>query len=166
MALPSLFRRGRGREVPIRRESDPVAALRQEMDRVFEDFGRSFGLDWPAWGGESWASFSPSVDVDETDAEVRVTAELPGVEEKDFELSLEGDVLTLRGEKQREHEEERGGWYRSERSYGRFERHVPLPSEVQADQARAEFRKGVLTVTLPKSPEARRRRIPIPVGAS
>lgn len=164
MALPSLFRRERGREVPIRRESDPVTALRQEMDRLFEDFGRSVGLS--DWSGEAWGTFSPAVDVDETENEVRITAELPGLEEKDVDLRLEGDFLSLRGEKRQEHEEERAGWYHTERSYGRFERRIPLPCEVQSDAAKAEFRKGVLRVTLPKSPEARRRRIQIPVRAS
>jgi len=166
MALPSLFRRERGREVPIRRESDPVTALRSEMDRLFEDFGRSFGLESPLWAGEAWGVFSPSVDVHETDDEVRVTAELPGLEEKDFELSLESDRLVLRGEKKREHEEGSGESYRLERSYGRFERHVPLPCEVQPDDARATFRQGLLSVTLPKAPDARRRRVRIPVRGS
>jgi len=166
MALPSLFRRERGREVPIRRQSDPVTALRHEMDRLFEDFGRSFGLEGALWPGDAWAVFSPSVDVDETDDHVRVTAELPGLEEKDFELTLEADRLILRGEKKREHEEERSEGYRLERSYGRFERHIPLPCEVQPDEAKATFRQGVLTVTLPKPPEARRRRVQIPVRGS
>jgi len=166
MALPSLFRRERGREVPIRRQGDPVTALRHEMDRLFEDFGRGFGLEGPLWAGEPWGAFSPSVDIDETDDAVRVTAELPGLEEKDFELTLEADRLILRGEKKREHEEERGDGYRVERSYGRFERHIPLPCEVGADDARAEFRRGVLTVTLPKPAEARRRRLRIPVRGS
>lgn len=161
MALPSLFRRERGREMAIRRESDPVTALRHERARLFEDFGRSFGFDWPAWSGEGWRGFSPSVEVDETDTEVRVTAELPGLEEKNFGLSLDGDILTLRGEKKREHEKERGGWYRSERSCGRFERHIPLPCALKAEDAKAEFRKGVLRVTLPKPPEEQRRSVRI-----
>jgi len=167
MALPSLFRRQRGREVPVRRETDPMAALRNEMDRLFDDFGRSFagfGLaeGWPAAG----AAFAPSVDVDENDDALRITAELPGLDEKDLELSLDRDVLTLRGEKRREHEEEREGRYHSERVYGSFERRLPLPCEVEADGARAEFRKGVLHVTLPKAADARRRRVQIPVNAS
>jgi HSP20 family protein len=110
--------------------------------------------------------FTPSVEVEETENEVRVTAELPGLEEKDFELGLEGGVLTLRGEQRHESEDRKGGWSRSERVYGRFERHVPLPCEVESERARAEFRKGVLTVTLPKTPEARERRVRIPVQAS
>lgn len=169
MALPSLFRRGRGSEVPIRRETDlgdPMAALRNEMDRLFDDFGRSFGFaDWPAWSGGGLA-FAPSIDVQEDDERVEVTAELPGLEEKDFELSLDREVLTLRGEKKRESEEERSGWHRTERAYGAFERRIPLPCEVEADRAKAEFRKGVLHVTLPKAEDARRRRVQIPVNAS
>lgn len=167
MALPSLFRRQRGQEVPVRRETDPMAALRSEMDRLFDDFGRSFGLgEWPAWPASPIAAFAPSVDVDEHDDEVRITAELPGLDEKDFELSLDRDALTLRGEKRREHEEEREGRYHTERVYGTFERRIPLPCEVEADRTKAEFRKGVLHVTLPKAADARRRRVQIPVKAS
>jgi len=166
MALPSLFRRERGREVPIRREVDPVAALRSEMNRLFEDFGRTAGLDWPAWAGEGWGVFQPSMDVEDREDEVRVTAELPGLEEKDFELFLDGESLTLRGEKKHETESREEGWFRSERVYGSFERRVPLPCEVESDAAKAGFRKGVLTVTLPKTEASRRRRVRIPILAS
>lgn len=172
MALPSLFRRGRDREVPARTDNDPVTALREEMDRLFDDFGRSLAPVWagegPAFGGLGWPAraFSPSIEVEETESEVRVTAELPGLEEKDFELDLEGDLLVLRGEKRQASQDREGGWTRSERVYGRFERRLPLPCEVEAEQAKAEFRQGVLNVTLPKTREARERRVRIPIEAS
>ena len=171
MALPRIFRRERDRQVPIRRGADPVSTLRHEVDRLFDDFGMGlFGSSWPALPGAGSApaggSFYPSIDVEDRDDEVRISAELPGLDEKDFELSLNGDTLTLRGEKKHESEEQGEGWYRTERAYGRFERHVPLPGPVQADAARAEFRQGVLKVVLPKPRDAQRRRVQIPVDAS
>ena len=105
----------------------------------------------------------PSLEVSRTDKEVRITAEVPGVTEKDVELLVEDGVLTLRGEKKSETEDKDRGY--SERCYGRFERRIALPAGVDEENARAEFRDGVLTVTLPRSAEAERgRRIPINAG--
>ena len=103
-----------------------------------------------------------SVTIRETDNEVLVTAEMPGLEKKDFQLDLTADALTIRGEKRREHEE-KGSVHRFERSHGAFERTIPLPCEVEADKASATYRNGVLDVTLPKAPSARRsvRRIEV-----
>ena len=92
------------------------------------------------------------MDLAETDKEVTVTADLPGMEEKDVELVLQDGLLTLRGEKRSETEDQDRQF--SERYYGRFERRIPLDVEVQADKAEARFKNGVLTVTLPKNPEA------------
>jgi HSP20 family protein len=94
-----------------------------------------------------------------------VSADLPGLEEKDFDIHLERNVLTVRGEKRAEHDEKHHGWHCAERSYGSFERRIPLPCEVEADKASAEYKQGVLRLTLPKSPEAQRRRVSIPVRA-
>jgi HSP20 family protein len=134
---------------------DPFTTLRREMDRLFDDTFRSFGLT--AFGrGAAW----PSVEVSETDSEVRVTAEVPGLAEKDIELTLDNGLLTLRGERKSETEDKDRGY--SERFYGRFERRIALPTSVDEEKANARFDNGVLTVTLPKSPEAERgRRIPI-----
>jgi HSP20 family protein len=105
----------------------------------------------------------PQVDVDETAKEIRVTVELPGMEEKDLEVSLVEGALTIKGEKSEEHEEEKGDVHRSERQYGMFERTIPLPSEVDADKVQASFKKGVLKITLPKTKEAQSNRRVIPV---
>jgi len=138
-------------------EWSPISSLRREMDRLFDDMFRSpaFGSFGTGFGGfTSW----PSLDVKDTDREVIVTAEVPGMNEKDVELLLDKGMLTIRGEKKGE-KDERGY---SERWYGRFERQIPLPSSVDEEHARAEFRDGLLTVTLPKSEETEsRRRIPI-----
>lgn len=162
MALPTLFRRNQERTVPVRRQENPFAAFHRDMNRLFEEFWRGFDLPSPL--GEAWGSFSPRVDVDETDTEVRVTAELPGLEEKDLEVQLTDDALILKGEKREEHEDQDRGW--RERSYGRFERAVPLPCEVDADRVSAQFKNGVLTARLPKSAKARGHRKRIQITAS
>jgi HSP20 family protein len=156
MAIRDLVPWGRERGVSASRDrEDPFTSLHREMNRIFEDFGPSFDLaPWTGWDREG---FRPQTDVRETDDTVLVTAEMPGLEEKDFELSLAEGVLTLKGEKRHEHEEkEKGSFHRIERGYGTFQRRIALPCEVVAEKATAEYRKGVLTVTLPKAPAARR----------
>jgi HSP20 family protein len=160
MALPSLWRRDRERGVPAEREPNPFLALQRDMNRLFEDFWRGFDVPSPF---QTW-SFSPRVDVDETDTEVRVTAELPGLAEKDFEVQVTDQTLVLKGEKQEEREDRASGWH--ERSYGRFERALPLPCEVDADRASAQFKHGVLRVRLPKSARAREHTKRIPISAA
>jgi HSP20 family protein len=140
-------------------DRSPFLSLHREMNRVFDDFFRDFDMRLPVMGGfnGSW----PHVDLAETDKEITITAELPGMEEKDVELVLQDGVLTLRGEKRSETEDKDRQF--SERYYGHFERRIPLDAEVQADKAEARFKSGVLTVTLPKNPEAqsKARRISI-----
>jgi HSP20 family protein len=138
--------------VPVRREDNPLVALQRDMNRVFEEFWR--GFDLPTFD-DGWGAFSPQVDVEETDDEVRVAAELPGIEAKDLEVTVSDDALVLKGEKREEREARAGGW--RECSYGAFERAVPLPCEVDAGRAAAEFKNGVLRVRLPKSATARER---------
>lgn len=133
---------------------DPFAMLRREVERLFDD---TFGLPAPA-GRQS--AIWPNLEVSETDNEVRVTAEMPGLAEKDVDLTVENGVLCLRGERKSEVEDKERGY--SERFFGRFERRVALPTGVDEDKANARFDNGVLTVTIPKSPEMERgRRIPI-----
>lgn len=138
-------------------EFSPIASLRREMDRLFDDMFRSpvFGSFGGGLGGiTNW----PSLDVKESDREVTVTAEVPGMNEKDVELLLDNGMLTIRGEKKGERDER--GY--SERWYGHFERQIPLPSSVDEEHCKAEFNDGLLTVTLPKVEGAEsRKRIPI-----
>ncbi len=131
--------------------ADPFVTLRREMDRLFDDAFRGLGR------AGNW----PSLEVSETDKEVKVTAELPGLEEKDVEVLLANGTLTLRGEKKSETEDKDRHF--SERYYGRFERRVALPTEVDEDKVQASFKNGVLTVTMPKSAKAQERikRIPL-----
>jgi HSP20 family protein len=133
-------------QVPATREDyfDPFVTFRREMDRMFDDF---FG------GGRSLQTaqgLTPAVDIDDTDREMVVTAELPGVTEKDVEVNLAGDILTIKGEKKAEHEEKNGDGYYMERRFGSFTRSIRLPFEVKDENVEAKFNNGVLTVRLPK----------------
>lgn len=132
-------------------ERDPFAALQKEMNELLESF-LGPRAERPLGG------FSPMIDVAETETEVKVTAELPGMEEKDIDISVDGDMLTIKGEKRQEKEVKKEESYRLERSYGSFRRDLVLPSKVEVDKVKATFAKGVLTVTLPKSAESAKRR--------
>ena len=134
------------RGIPVQRSgSDLMDGFQREMNRLFDDFFRS-----PApFGGAT-----PRVDVEETDDEYRVSAELPGIDENDVNVTLTNGVLTIRGEKKAEREEKDRSYYLSERSFGSFRRAIPLPSEIDEDKVEAQFKNGVLTIRLPKSAAA------------
>jgi len=137
--------------------------LHQQMNRLFDDLfdtGPLSRLPGSAGGGTGW----PQLEIEQQDDRIQIIAELPGVEEKDVDLSIEDGVLSLTGEKRCERKDENGY---SERSYGRFERRIALPSNVDEDNCSADFRNGVLTVTIPRAEEkSRGRRIPLGGGAS
>ena len=132
---------------------DPFISFRREMDRLFDDFVSGRGMT--RWPGEG-AGVDLRFDVAETDNEVKVTAELPGVDEKDVEVTLTDDLLTIKGEKKREQEKKEESYHMVERSYGSFARSLRLPFPVDQSKVEARFRNGVLTVTLPKPPEAQK----------
>ncbi|MCT7374819.1 Hsp20/alpha crystallin family protein [Chelativorans salis] len=147
------WNRGGGRTPAVYREDNsPFLALHREMNRLFDDVFRNFDAPAPFSRMSGWSSW-PDVEVSETDGEIRVTAEVPGLEEKDMEVLLKDGVLTLRGEKKSEAEDKDRQF--SERFYGRFERHIGLGPEVDEDRVAADFRNGVLTVTLPKTEQAK-----------
>jgi HSP20 family protein len=126
-----------------------------EMDRMFEG-GRRGEL----------ALWSPAVEVSERDGKLEIRADLPGVNEKDVKVEVTDDGLIIQGERKREHEERREGYYRSERSYGQFYRVIPLPEGANVDQARAEFRNGELRVSVPVAQQQRKsREVPISTGS-
>jgi HSP20 family protein len=145
---------------------DPFLTLYRQMNRLFDDALRGgLGPSGAQGGSQGGLLLAPDVDVNETDTEVRVTAELPGVSEQDIEVSLREDVLTIRAEKRQERQEERRGVHVSERAYGTFQRELRLPVPVNPDQVQARFENGVLTVTLPKTqPQERSRRIQVRGG--
>ena len=133
----------------------PMFALHRDIERAFDQFWNEFGGPLARRDGFGFAT--PAVDISETDKAIEVTAELPGLSEKDIELEITGDALTIRGEKKEEHKEERKGVYLSERSYGSFYRSIPLPPGVDTEKVEAGFANGVLSVTLPKSSEAQQQ---------
>ncbi|MBY6139447.1 Hsp20/alpha crystallin family protein [Leisingera daeponensis] len=147
------------------RPSNPLAVLQRDINNVFEDFWHKVES---GWNGRSSAigMFGPSTDVSEADDSIEVTVELPGMSEKDIDISMSGDAITIRGEKKVEHEEKRRGVYMSERSYGAFYRTIPLPPGVDTDKAEATFKNGVLTVALPKTADAQAKVKRIPVKAT
>ncbi len=132
---------------------DPFTAMHREMNRMFEQFNRNFNLA-PANAGK-YENWSPKVNIAETDQEIQVTAELPGVDQKDVDVTLDDGVLTIRGEKKEEKEAKEKDFHRYECSYGSFQRSFTLPREVEMEKVDANFKNGVLTVKLPKTFEAK-----------
>jgi HSP20 family protein len=150
------WNRAENKSPALYRDVDPFMTLHREVNRLFDDVFRSFdnfGMGrFPSLASGRMGWDWPSVEVSETDKEIRVTADLPGLEDKDVEVLLNGDVLTLRGEKRSETEDKDRQF--SERYYGQFERRVALSTEVEEDKIEARFKNGVLTVTMPKAEQA------------
>lgn len=160
-------KRRNGGEFSVSRR-DPVDLLHRRVNALFDDFFEDFGSFLPAsWLSQSEESFlaSPNFEVSETGDEFRIKAELPGMDEKDIEVSLEGDLLTVRGEKKREREEKHRSYHVAEVTYGSFSRSMRLPDGIDLDHAKAQFKRGVLTLTIPKKEEvkANRRKLEIEV---
>lgn len=150
----------------------PFETLRKEVDRLFEDFGDDFwrrpfrtraGLE------KDWAQkfvTTPAADVVETDKAYEITAELPGIDQKNIEVNVANGGITIKGEKKEETEEKKKDYYVSERRYGSFERYFSLPEGVDADKIEATFKNGVLKVMLPKTAEAQKPAKKIEVKAA
>lgn len=137
-----------------------LLSLQEEVNRLFDELFERF----PSRLDLFESGWSPRVDVIETDDEVIVEAELPGVKKEDVSVTITDNVLTIKGEKRREREEKAGSYHRVERAYGSFQRSFTLPATVQADKAKATFKDGVLRVTIPKTEEARPKEIKIEEG--
>ncbi|MFX1674976.1 Hsp20/alpha crystallin family protein [Paraburkholderia sp. A2WS-5] len=153
----------------------PVENLRREIDRLFDDFDRGFSLQPPRraflgiepfWRRERAFAAAPAVDIAETDKAYEIVAELPGLDENDIEVKLANGGLTIKGKKQEEKEEKKKDYYLHERRFGAFERYFQMPEGVDREKIEASFKKGVLTVTLPKTAEARKAEKKIPVKAA
>ncbi|MBX9949682.1 MAG: Hsp20/alpha crystallin family protein [Candidatus Obscuribacterales bacterium] len=139
----------------VRREEEyPFYSLQKEMNNLFQEFFSNFEMSPHGYGEHAFGDFSPRVDMHETAKEFTVTAELPGMEEKDIQLKLAGDILTISGEKRNEKVEDVKGHYKMERIYGTFSRSMLLPAEVELDKCTATFKNGVLNVVLPKTVES------------
>jgi HSP20 family protein len=168
-------------KLPVKREEpslampwQPFEGLRQEIDRLFDDFGA--GFRWPLGRSlffaepllrqqQRWAT-TPVVDVAESEKAFEITAELPGMDEKNIEVKVADGRLTIKGEKQEEKEEKKKDYYLHERRFGSFERSFEMPESVDPHKIEANFKKGVLTVTLPKKAEAQKPAKKIEVKAA
>jgi HSP20 family protein len=147
--------------------------LRREMERLFDDFRFDFGgspfrrgrlLEPFSRGDMSWGAI-PAVDIAEKDNAYEITAELPGIDEKDIEVKYGSGMLTIRGEKQAEKEEKKKDYHLSERSYGSFQRSFSLPGGVDADKLSADFKNGILTISVPKMADAKKQEKKIAINA-
>jgi HSP20 family protein len=151
-----------GRETGISHymgETHPVLRMRDEMNKMFDSFFREpmigFDLDWPR--SSLSGGIAPNIDIEDKGQELKVSVELPGIDPDDVDVNLTDNSLTIKGEKKIEETEENEGYYMSERAYGAFQRSIPLPVEVESNRVKANFKKGVLTVLLPKSEKAREK---------
>jgi len=152
----------------------PFESLRDEIDRLFDDFGRGVWQPFrrslfaaePFFKRELKWPTMPAVDVVESEKAYEITAELPGMDEKNIEVKVADGRLTIKGEKQEEKEEKKKDYYLQERRFGSFERSFDVPETVEADKIEANFKKGVLTVTLPKKAEAQKPAKKIEVKAA
>jgi len=169
--VPVTTERKAGEPASVLQAWQPFTSLRREMDRLFEDFEREWG--WPRsmfsiepfWRREATWATAPAVDVAETDKAYEITAEVPGLAEKDLEVKLTSGALTIRGEKQEDKEQRKKDYYISERRYGAFERSFRLPEGIDTEKIDASFKNGVLKVVLPKTPEAQKAEKKIDVKA-
>jgi HSP20 family protein len=149
-----------------RRGENPFEELQRQMNDLFDGFFDDSG--WPRLpalrAGERHPDLlSPNVEVAESDEALEVTAELPGLDEKDIQVSLDENALTLRGEKREEREEKKKNYHLSERSYGSFQRVIPLPADVDPSKVKARFSKGVLKITMPKTEKSKAAGRSIPI---
>jgi HSP20 family protein len=137
----------------------PFGEFRHEMDRLFDSFFRgTFGDVDRSWGMQAWG---PPIDVEETDKDVLVRAEIPGVKAEELDLAIVGGALVISGEKKESHERKEQGYVYQERRFGSFRREVPLPTAVDESNVEAEYKDGVLHVTLHKAQEALPKRITV-----
>ena len=147
--------------VPAKAETTRLHWPFEGVEKRFEDFiRRPFSLAGPAWWPglrEAGSEIAPSIDIYEEGDDVVVKAELPGIKKENIEVDLTDDTITISGEKKKEEKIERKGYYRHERSYGSFARSFSLPSEVRTDEAKAEFKDGVLEIRIPKTEEAKKK---------
>lgn len=149
-----------------RDEDHPFYSLQRQMNSLFDDFFTGFDLTPRSLSRGGFGAFIPSVDVKESDRDFTIRAELPGVEEKDIEVNVAGDTVTIRGEKKEEKEDKGKNYYYMERSYGSFNRVIPLATETDANKAQASFKNGVLNITIPKNQSAKAKEIKVPIKAA
>jgi HSP20 family protein len=149
--LPSLW--------TSRKEIQPLSGLRDAMDRLFDNFLE----EWPSFAREKGdgLAFAPAFDLKDTGDALVAEVEIPGMDQKDITVQVEGDVLSVKGERKREEEKKTESYYRKERSYGAFERQIALPASVDRDKVEAAYSNGVLQITLPKVAGSKAKVVPV-----
>ena len=160
MSLIPWRNKQRKRDLPATRAESPLDPIRMEIDRIFDRVSRGWGGVWdePFFGTEGWA---PSVDISESEKDVTIKAELPGVDPNELNVSISGDLLTLSGEKKESRETKEKSVHRSECYIGTFQRSIRLPVSVDPEKVSAEYANGVLTVTFKKSNVEKPKRIAV-----
>ncbi|MBP6013335.1 MAG: Hsp20/alpha crystallin family protein [Alphaproteobacteria bacterium] len=148
-----------GNDLARRDDSDPFAIMQKEINRMFSDFGRGLPARFDG-------DVSPRIDVAETESAVEVTAELPGIDEKDVDVVLRDDLLTIKGEKKSEREEKKKDYHLVERSFGSFSRSIRLPFEADSETVKANFAKGVLKISIAKPAQVKEKTVKIPVRST
>ncbi|MCF6148780.1 MAG: Hsp20/alpha crystallin family protein [Candidatus Kuenenia sp.] len=138
-----------------------VSSLQNEINRMFDQFFR--GWDFSGFGPEA-GTWAPSIDLAETDDNIVIKAEIPGIDPKEVDISIQDNNLIIKGEKKEEKEEKGKNYYRMERSYGKFSRSIDLPSSVDTSKVSAECKNGVLEITLPKKEEVKPKQITVKVS--
>jgi HSP20 family protein len=144
----------------------PFYSLQRQMNSLFDDFFSGFDVAPRGLVAGGFGSFSPSIDVKESDKDFIIRAELPGVEEKDIDVMVTNDAVTIKGEKKEEKEDKGKNYYYMERSYGSFNRVIPLATQTEANKAEASFKNGVLNITIPKSAQANAKATKVPIKAA
>lgn len=142
-------------QLAVKHQDDerPLFALQHRMNRMFDDFFRGFDIE-PFGHFADEGVFMPHMNISEDEKEITVTAELPGIDNKDLDISVTKDILTIKGEKKTETEDKKKNYHRIERSFGSFSRTIALPEGVDESKVAAELKKGVLKITIPKAPNA------------
>ncbi len=165
--------KSKDKDITVKNSKEPASSRMvnpfEEMDRLFENFMgrgwmRPFRFDHPMWS--DWTSpierkLLPRVDVIERDKEVVLRAQVPGVDKKDLSVSVSDNMVTIKGETSHESKEEKGDYFRRECSHGSFTRTIPLPHDVDGNQARAVFKDGMLELTVPKRGQSKKREVTI-----
>ncbi len=152
------------KNVPVKSEMSLVESLHNEMNRLFEDFGARMHFPDTKWR-EPMTPFQAKIDVKDNANEVLVTAELPGVDMQNIDVTVRNDGLAISGEKKEEKEEKEKGYYRMERSYGSFYRLIPFPCQIDRDGVVASYKDGVLKITMPKSKDLLKKEMKVDVKA-
>jgi len=142
---------------------DPFERMRQNMEQAFSERFEDLPSKW--FGGDEAGIFRADLDIGETEDDLKITLDVPGIERKDIDISLSNHSLVVKGEREEKEEEKKEDYHRVERSFGAFERRITLPCEVDADRVSADLEKGVLTIMLPKSAQAKESERKIEISA-